>query len=405
MLSLCHMQTNKKTKLVVKICSILFLGTFLFCACSSRERTETSFLQAESLLEEHPDSALQLLQTLPALQELSHKESARYALLLARATDKCEKSLLPCDSLLNLALNYYDNDEKERAVALLYKGRLEIEINSTKEAIAHLQEALTILKNYPKEIEIKRHTLSSLGNTYYRTSFFEEAIKAYQELYKYCITDKDKYIALNDISSYYCMTDNKDSTITTQHKALEYAIASKDSSMIAISKLNLSVYYDEFEELDSALYHAYSALQWFPSGKVPGNLYSHLGTLLFEKGDNPDSAIYYLNKNIENTTDITGKAAALLSLYDIEKEQGNYKAASAYLEEHVEILDSMYSTEQYSELQQLINKYNIKIHIREEQIKEQHRLLLIITLFIFCCLLIILFYQYHINKRKRIQLI
>ena len=405
MLSLCHMQTNKKTKLVVKICSILFLGTFLFCACSSRERTETSFLQAESLLEEHPDSALQLLQTLPALQELSHKESARYALLLARATDKCEKSLLPCDSLLNLALNYYDNDEKERAVALLYKGRLEIEINSTKEAIAHLQEALTILKDYPKEIEIKRHTLSSLGNTYYRTSFFEEAIKAYQELYKYCITDKDKYIALNDISSYYCMTDNKDSTITTQHKALEYAIASKDSSMIAISKLNLSVYYDEFEELDSALYHAYSALQWFPSGKVPGNLYGHLGTLLFEKGDNPDSAIYYLNKNIENTTDITGKAAALLSLYDIEKEQGNYKAASAYLEEHVEILDSMYSTEQYSELQQLINKYNIKIHIREKQIKEQHRLQLIITLFIFCCLLIILFYQYHINKRKRIQLI
>ena len=405
MLSLCHMQTNKKTKLVVKICSILFLGTFLFCTCSSRERTETSFLQAESLLEEHPDSALQLLQTLPALQELSHKESARYALLLARATDKCEKSLLPCDSLLNLALNYYDNDEKERAVALLYKGRLEIEINSTKEAIAHLQEALTILKNYPKEIEIKRHTLSSLGNTYYRTSFFEEAIKAYQELYKYCITDKDKYIALNDISSYYCMTDNKDSTITTQHKALEYAIASKDSSMIAISKLNLSVYYDEFEELDSALYHAYSALQWFPSGKVPGNLYGHLGTLLFEKGDNPDSAIYYLNKTIENTTDITGKAAALLSLYDIEKEQGNYKAASAYLEEHVEILDSMYSTEQYSELQQLINKYNIKIHIREEQIKEQHRLQLIITLFIFCCLLIILFYQYHINKRKRIQLI
>ena len=405
MLSLCHMQTNKKTKLVVKICSILFLGTFLFCACSSRERTETSFLQAESLLEEHPDSALQLLQTLPALQELSHKESARYALLLARATDKCEKSLLPCDSLLNLALNYYDNDEKERAVALLYKGRLEIEINSTKEAIAHLQEALTILKDYPKEIEIKRRTLSSLGNTYYRTSFFEEAIKAYQELYKYCITDKDKYIALNDISSYYCMTDNKDSTITTQHKALEYAIASKDSSMIAISKLNLSVYYDEFEELDSALYHAYSALQWFPSGKVPGNLYGHLGTLLFEKGDNPDSAIYYLNKNIENTTDITGKAAALLSLYDIEKEQGNYKAASAYLEEHVEILDSMYSTEQYSELQQLINKYNIKIHIREEQIKEQHRLQLIITLFIFCCLLIILFYQYHINKRKRIQLI
>mgnify|MGYP000080322283 FL=1 len=43
--------------------------------------------------------------------------------------------------------------------------------------------------------------------------------------------------------------------------------------------------------------------------------------------------------------------------------------------------------------------------VQIEQIKEQHRLQLIIALFIFCCLLIILFYQYHINKRKRIQLI
>ena len=405
MLSLCHMQTNKKTKLVVKICSILFLGTFLFCACSSRERTETSFLQAESLLEEHPDSALQLLQTLPALQELSHKESARYALLLARATDKCEKSLLPCDSLLNLALNYYDNDEKERAVALLYKGRLEIEINSTKEAIAHLQEALTILKDYPKEIEIKRHTLSSLGNLYFDVNYYDEAFKAYRELYKCCITDKDKSVALNSFSLYYCTQDQKDSAIIIQRKALDYALDSGDSSMIGISEFNLSINYDEFEEPDSALYHARNAIKWFPKGKIPGSYYGHLGSLLYERGENKDSAIYYLNKNLEDTKNIAGRGAALLSLYDIEKDLGNYKAASAYLEEHVEILDSMYSTEQYSELQQLINKYNIKIHIREEQIKEQHRLQLIIALFIFCCLLIILFYQYHINKRKRIQLI
>ena len=143
---------------MTKIHILLVLSIFLLYSCYSREQTEASFIQVESLLEEHPDSALQLLQTLPTLQELSHKESARYALLLARATDKCEKSLLPCDSLLNLALRYYDDDEKERAVALLYKGRLEIEINSPKEAITHLQEALTILKDYPKEIEIKRRS-------------------------------------------------------------------------------------------------------------------------------------------------------------------------------------------------------------------------------------------------------
>lgn len=96
---------------MTKIHILLVLSIFLLYSCYSREQTEASFIQAESLLEEHPDSALQLLQTLPTLQELSHKESACYALLLARAIDKCEKSLLPCDSLLNLALRYYDDDE------------------------------------------------------------------------------------------------------------------------------------------------------------------------------------------------------------------------------------------------------------------------------------------------------
>ena len=179
---------------MTKIHILLVLSIFLLYSCYSREQTEASFIQVESLLEEHPDSALQLLQTLPTLQELSHKESARYALLLARATDKCEKSLLPCDSLLNLALRYYDDDEKERAVALLYKGRLEIEINSPKEAITHLQEALTILKDYPKEIhdvllhgtngkEVKVYYKGQRGEGVYDVAF-EGLIKNVERRYR-----------------------------------------------------------------------------------------------------------------------------------------------------------------------------------------------------------------------------
>lgn len=386
-----------------RIYILLFLWTFLFCACSSGDQTDILFLKAESLLEESPDSALHLLSALPKSQKLSRKESAQYALLLARATDKCEKSLLPCDSVLNIALNYYDDDEKERAVALLYKGRMEQEINSTKEAIAHLQEGLMILKEFPKEIETKRHILSSLGNLYFDAKHYEEAIRIYRELYKYCITDKDKSIALNNISSYYCMTNKKDSALAIQQKALEYAIASGDTSMITLSEFNKSLLCYEFDEIDAALNHARNAINYFPKVKVPGSYYGNLGTILLEKGENVDSAIYYLNKHIKDTIDIKGKAATLLSLYDIEKERGNYKAATEYLEEHTDILDSLYNSTQSTEILQLINKYNIKTQVREEQIKEQRRLYFIIGSFIFSFLIIVLFYQYHLNKRKRMQ--
>lgn len=400
-----RIQTYKKLRHMYRLYIFLFLWTFLFCTCSSGDQTDTLFLKVESLLEESPDSALLLLNTIPTSQKLSRKESAQYALLLARATDKCEKSLLPCDSLLNITLNYYDDDEKERAVALLYKGRMEQEINSTKEAIAHLQEGLMILKEFPKEIETKRHILSSLGNLYFDAKHYEEAIKTYQELYKCCMTDKDKSIALNNISSYYCVTNKIDSALAIQRKALEYAIASGDSSMITQSEFNSSLNYEEFDELDSALYHIYNAIKWFPKGKVPGKIYGNLGSLLIEKGENIDSAIYYLNKHIEDSTDILGKITTLFSLYEVEKERGNFKAATKYLEEHTEILDSLFTTEQSTEIQQLINQYNIKIHVREEQIKEQHRLYFIIGGFIFCSLLLMLFYQHRLNKRKRIQTI
>lgn len=386
-----------------RIYILLFLWTFLFCACSSGDQTHTLFLQAESLLEESPDSALLLLSALPKSQKLSRKESAQYALLLARATDKCEKPLFLCDSLLNIALNYYDDDEKERAVALLYKGRLEQEINSTKEAIAHLHEGLMILKEFPKEIETTRHILSSLGNLYFDAKHYEEAIKTYQELYKYCMTDKDKSIALNNISSYYCMTDKKDSALAIQQKALEYAIASGDTSMITLSEFNKSLLCYEFDEIDAALNHARNAINYFPKVKVPGSYYGNLGTILLEKGEHVDSAIYYLNKHLKDTIDIKGKEVTLLSLYDIEKERGNYKAAITYLEQHTDILDSLYFAEQSTEIQQLINKYNIKTQVREEQIKEQRRLYFIIGSFIACCLFIVLFYQCRIHKRKRIQ--
>lgn len=386
-----------------RIYILLFLWTFLFCACSSGDQTHTLFLQAESLLEESPDSALLLLSALPKSQKLSRKESAQYALLLARATDKCEKPLFLCDSLLNIALNYYDDDEKERAVALLYKGRLEQEINSTKEAIAHLHEGLMILKEFPKEIETKRHILSSLGNLYFDAKHYEEAIKTYRELYKCCMTDKDKSIALNNISSYYCVTNKIDSALAIQRKALEYAVASGDTSMIIHAEFTSSIIYDDTDELDSAIYHARNSIKWLSEEKTPSLYYGNLGTLLLEKGENIDSAAYYLNKHINDNTNLAEKATTLFSLHEIEKERGNYKAAITYLEQHTDILDSLYFAEQSTEIQQLINKYNIKTQVREEQIKEQRRLYFIIGSFIACCLFIVLFYQCRIHKRKRIQ--
>lgn len=387
----------------MKTTTVLLIILVFLSSCSRNKELEALFLHADSLMEEHPDSALRLL-TLPPeeIKEFSKKECARYALLLARATDKNQLSLLPCDSLLDVALHYYGNDEKERATAFLYKGRLEAEMNSTEEAIAHLQDGLMILANFPKEIETRRILLSSLGNLYYKANYYEEAIKIYRKLEKYCITNKDKFIALHAISSYYCIKNEEDSTILTQRKALDYAILSRDSTLIASSLLSLSLDYYEFGKLDSSLYYARKAIEKMPQIEGKGRYYYNLGSLLLETGSN-DSAIYYINKSMEDIS-FDAKYLCLNSLSKLEKEKGNYKAATRYLEDCIYILDSITVAEQSTKTQQLIYGHKTKMHVREEQIRGQRIQSIIIINALIVFFLIILIYQNRINQKKRQQL-
>ena len=387
----------------LKITTALLTVLLLLSSCSHKSETGTLFSHADALMEEYPDSPLRLLDLPPEeIEELSDKECARYALLLARATDKCKLSLLPCDSLLNVAFKYYDDDEKEKAVALLYKGRLAVEMEKVKEAISYLQEGLTIIQNFPKELKTKNLLLSSLGNTYFDAGYYDESIRVYEAMYQCCTTNLDKSIALNNISTYYCLIDEKDSTLMFQRKALNYAIASGDSLQIAMSKHNLSLEFDGFDELDSALYYAQKALIELPQKENHGNYYSNLGNLLLKTGGNKDSARYYLNKSIKELS-IEGKASCLKILYNLEKENEDYKTANTYLEEQSAIMDSLYYMEQSTEIQQLIYEYNTKMQVREEQIRGNRIVRSTTAGFVFACLLIIIIYQNRINRKKQLQ--
>ena len=209
-----------------------------------------------------------------------------------------------------------------------------------------------------------------------------------------------KSIALNNISTYYCLIDEKDSTLMFQREALNYAIASGDSLQIAMSKHNLSLEFDSFDELDSALYYEKMALKGLPQKENHGNYYSNLGYLILKTGGSKDSARHYLNKSLEDVP-IEGKTSCLKSLYNLEKENGDYKKANTYLEEHAAIIDSLYCMEQSTEIQQLIYEYNTKMRVREEQLKGKRIIYCTFAGFVAICFIIILAYQNYINRKKQ----
>lgn len=381
-----------------------FRLVFLFClslvgmvACSRPDAgREALLVRADSLLGQLLDSALTLLQPLRT-ERMDRQEAARYALLLARATNKCFRPLLPCDSLLDIALKYYDDPTPERAVALLYKGRLVEEMGWHEEAARLLQEALSIATRFPEEQETRRHILSSLGNLYFYSGNYDASLPVYRQLYECCETELDKAIALKYIASYYAVKDQIDSSLIAGKQALDCAIAAKDSFMIASNLLAMSL---AFNEHDSASYYARLALHWAPEEHSKTEYYYNLGTLFAEDNKAQDSALFYLEKVKDDCT-FGDRFLCLQDLADLEAAKGNYRIANTYLQQYIAYADSLIFSEQSTEIERLIYKHGIQMKVQEEQMKSQRLRERMVAGFLLCLVGIVVLFHYRLSKRKR----
>ena len=151
-----------------------------FCLSCTLQRTEHPTLrQAGYLMEEHADSAFSLLKSISSLIGMTPEDKADYALLLAEAADKNGYSLLPCDSLLNLALHVYHEEAKEHAIALLYKGKVQQEMENYADALKSYRMALEILSAYPCEFYWKGFVYNMLGGLYGKQNLYAQAKDMY----------------------------------------------------------------------------------------------------------------------------------------------------------------------------------------------------------------------------------
>ena len=121
--------------------TITVLLLLCITACQKQSFMADKLLQAEALMNEYPDSALNLLKgiTQPELQTQAHH--ARYALLYSQALDKNYIDLTS-DSLINIAVDYYKDRDDVRAkfLSYYYQGRIYTNANNlTQATLAYLE--------------------------------------------------------------------------------------------------------------------------------------------------------------------------------------------------------------------------------------------------------------------------
>ena len=120
---------------------IVLLLILLFGACSDPKHVIEPLHRAEALMNEYPDSALNLLKGIAQTELQTQEHRARYALLYSQALDKNFIDLTS-DSLINIAVDYYKDRDDVRAkfLSYYYQGRIYTNANNlTQATLAYLE--------------------------------------------------------------------------------------------------------------------------------------------------------------------------------------------------------------------------------------------------------------------------
>lgn len=395
-----HRKLKDKITMRSFIIYLNFVSLLAVCLFACNHHSSNPMLQqVDSLLEMKPDSALTILKNISVLEDLPEVDKAYYALLLAEATDKNKLPLLPCDSLLNFALDYYGDDDREKAVALMYKGRLLAEMDDEKAAIEMNLKALEILQDYPVDTKYRRLIYSALGLWYGNCELNDKALEVLHQSLHYSFDAKDTAIAYINIGYIYGMRNMQDSAITYQRKAVKYAMRSKDRSMILTSWHNLSICYRHFENVDSAVVYAHKVLQHLSYGNGKADAYYNMGDLYVDL-EQYDSARHYLEKSLFLSP---SRSIPYWSLAVMEAELGNFKSAYHYLDTFVMVQDSLDNSELLTEVQHLVYKHQTELRVKDEQIKSKRIIRWIVFVSVIICFVVALIYQRWINKKNNQQ--
>lgn len=173
--------TNSAIRRVI-LCGIVVgaLSTLLV-SCSSYTELSRAIDQAESLAEENPNKALEIISNIDKSQLRSNEIKARYALIYSEVS-YYNRMLVNSDSLTRIAVAYYDksNHHHERARAYFQHGMTLQLAGALPEAILALREAHNSLDKY-KDNRLEGVVYRLEGDIYRASYLYRNSYNAYVE--------------------------------------------------------------------------------------------------------------------------------------------------------------------------------------------------------------------------------
>lgn len=369
------------------------------CSGNGKEKTPLpELVHAESVMFDHPDSALHILEDMPMPSARRDKENhALWCLLTSQAQVKLIMNI-SSDSLVRIAYNYYKptDNARRKAMSALYMGDINYDLGNIEEAMQYYLESKTEVEK-TDDYKTGYLIMSSLGKLYLYRRLADYALEACTKAYDYAVKDSSKryqMTSLQYLARCYCISDKLPEAIDIYRKCSDLALE--------IGYRNNQYYYDVQSEI--ALVYT-NSLQYEKSLEILKTfpkIYQHnslIGTnyLMLNQYD---SAYLYLNKAL-NTDNVYAKKTIYNSLYELADTPEYRKYLKSYCDSLLFYTDSVMSLDKGKEIIAYKEKYDHQKLITEQQrLKlekaDAQRMMFIITI---CLIVAIAVVAYLYQKR------
>ena len=396
------------TSLTTRILPFLLLCATFF-SCRDGDRAESILRTADSLMEEHPDSALAILRR-DSLEICRSGKDFRlwYALSRTEADDKCYV-LHVSDSAIRAAANYYDSHgsalQRVRADYLL--GRVYCDMHLYGHALTSFNKAIAVdAENNSVINRYKARSATWAGYVYEVKGLHKDALRYNKLAYGYAKqagAQVTEVYSLRDIGRSYRDLNRNDIAIPYYQKAAKKAKTIDDANLYNMVMEELAGIYIEEGRLDEA----YAALNTKFLATTDKDIASHyyIWAMYFEKIGLLDSAVAYDKRGMKYS-DVSIKRDVSLDLARLLMKQGKHNEAIKYYEQYSVYSDSVTASElnETSDMLSQVEK-NIDIERKNTILAEtKTNLTILLSIIIFTVIVVsLILIKHYSNVRKRIR--
>jgi len=388
---------------------LILVLTFISFSCTKQAATKDILVRAQSIVEQQPDSALRMLQSVLFPENFDKSRFNKYYLLLLQAKDKDYKDITS-DTVIFTVKDYYlqVKDYPNAAMAAYYCGRLWHERNNMSEAVKAYTEAETLADKTDND-NLKGLIQSNLGILHMEHSSYETAI----ELLKNAVVwyDKAKNYR-NEISSLKTIGDclglskQTDSAFYYYNQSLKLAVLHNMSKQQSEVINNKAVIYQEQGNYDQAKKLFHEALALTNDSLEQARTLLNIAQV-YELENKMDSVNSYLKMALAFHISNPWLMRSSYKLSSEIEEKGNrYQDALNDYKEYYKYTEKVWDNAKNNELQEVQAKYDFEKlkNAKNQLIIRQKGALNILYLVLLISGIIIFLYYRSIFRNKRLLL-